>query len=249
MTDLYPSSATSATLRIDDLARATDLPVDTIRYYAREGLLPPAAKQGKNRMYGPEHIERLGRIRALQQRRFSLAAIKAILTADRPNLDGLFLDTDQSYDLDALVAASGIDRELVDQLLDVGLLATPREMGRQAFDDADLALLRNVGELLAIGMTRTIVVELGRVYVRHFGELQREVHAMLAGWNNPQWDPAELENVQRTLTANASRLIPAIDQVLNYIHQRTVQRLTLEAIDTAHETGTGIGGVRGKIQL
>ena len=30
-------------------------------------------------------------------------------------------------------------------------------------------------------------------------------------------------------------MIPATDQVLNYVHQRTIQRLTLEALQTAAE--------------
>ena len=41
-----------------------------------------------------------------------------------------------------------------------------------------------------------------------------------------------------------SRMIPAVDRVLNYVHQRTIQRLTLEAVRTAQETRTGVGGVR-----
>ena len=44
-------------------------------------------------------------------------------------------------------------------------------------------------------------------------------------------------------------LAEAQDQVLNYVHQGTVQRLTLEAIETAHSTGTGVGGVRSDIEL
>ena len=39
-------------------------------------------------------------------------------------------------------------------------------------------------------------------------------------------------------------MIAAVDQVLNYVHQRMVQRLTLEAIQTAADTGTGVGGVK-----
>ena len=39
-------------------------------------------------------------------------------------------------------------------------------------------------------------------------------------------------------------MIPAVDRVLNYVHQRTIQRLTLEAVRTAEATGTGVGGVR-----
>ena len=243
------NAANDNSLRIDDLARAADVPVDTIRYYAREGLLPPARKLGKNRLYGPEHLERLARIRALQAKRFSLAAIKAILTADRPNLDGLFLDSDQEFDLTTLTQLSGLDPAFVDQLVEVGLLADPASFGRRSFDEADLTLLRSVAELLAIGMTPKILVELGAVYVRHFAQLQAEVHAILAGWNNPEWDRAELHAMQHTLTANAGRLLPAIDRVLNYVHQRTVQRLTLEAIATAQSTGTGVGGVRTEIEL
>jgi hypothetical protein len=93
-------------------------------------------------------------------------------------------------------------------------------------------------------MTPTILAEVGAIYVRHFRTLQTEVHATLAGWTRPDWDPAEMEAVQRQLTAASDRLIPAVDRVLNYVHQRTVQRLTLEAIRTAAETNTGVGGFK-----
>ena len=39
-------------------------------------------------------------------------------------------------------------------------------------------------------------------------------------------------------------MLPAVDRVLNYVHQRTIQRLTLEAVETAEATHTGVGGVR-----
>ena len=92
-------------------------------------------------------------------------------------------------------------------------------------------------------MTEDILVELGAIYVRHFRALQTDVHAMLAG-EDRDWDPDELVAVQRRLTANSQRMIPAVDRVLNYVHQRTIQRLTLEAVRTAQATGTGVGGVR-----
>jgi len=68
------------------------------------------------------------------------------------------------------------------------------------------------------------------------------VHAMLSGQGR-DWDPDEMIAVQRQLTANSRRMIPAVDRVLNYVHQRTIQRLTLEAVATAQETHTGVGGV------
>ena len=107
-----------------------------------------------------------------------------------------------------------------------------------------MALLRAVGELQDIGMTEDILVELGAIYVRHFRALQADVHAMFAG-NDRDWDPDELVAIQRRLTANSRAHVPAVDRVLNYVHQRTIQRLTLEAVRTAAEaTGTGVGGVR-----
>ncbi len=230
--------------RIDDLAQRAALTVDTIRYYTREGLLPAAIKAGKNKLYGQSHLDRIAYIKQLQEKRFSLAAIKAIVTTDRPGLDGLFLGAEHQFSLEELIERSELTSEFVTKISAIGLLADPEGLGRQSYDDADVALLRNVAELLAVGMTQDILVELGRIYVRHFSELQREVHAMLAGWSHPEWDPAEMETMQRELTANASRMLPAVDKVLNYVHQRTVQRLTIEALRTAAATGTGVGGVK-----
>jgi DNA-binding transcriptional MerR regulator len=231
--------------RIDELAHRAGLTVDTIRYYAREHLLAPPERAGRHKLYGPDHLERLNRIRDLQAQRFSLAAIRAILDADRPGLERLFAsDPDREYSLDDLVERSGVDREVVVGLREVGLLPDPVEFGREAYDDHDLDVLRAVAELQEVGMTRAILVELGAIYVRHFRALQHDVHDMLSGKTRDDWEDGELESIQRRLTANTTRMIPATDRVLNYVHQRTIQRLTLEALRTAAETGTGVGGIR-----
>jgi DNA-binding transcriptional MerR regulator len=231
--------------RIDELARLAGVTVDTIRYYARERLLPPGAPAGRNRLYGQSHLDRLARIRALQEKHFSLAAIRELLNAGRPELDSLFAGGDAEYTHDDLVERSGLDGDFVRRLHGVGLLADARTLGHDHYDDADLALLRDVAELLSIGMTEQIVIELAKIYVRHFDELQQEVHRTLAGVGHDDWSSEELDAIQRRLTANASRMLPAVDRVLGYVHRRTVQRLTLDAIRTAHATGTGVGGVKG----
>jgi hypothetical protein len=228
--------------RIDELAHEAGVTVDTIRYYAREGLLNAPEREGRHKLYGPDHLDRLGRIRDLQTQRFSLAAIKALLDADRPGLEGLFA-SQGSYTFDELVAKSGLDADLVTRLLQIGLLADPEVLGHEVYDDSDVGLLRAVAELADIGMTEDILVELGAIYVRHFRALQADVHAMLAG-EGRDWDQDELVAVQRRLTANSQRMMPATNRVLNYVHQRTIQRLTLEAVRTAADTNTGVGGLR-----
>ena len=214
--------------RIDELAQRASLTVDTIRYYAREGLLSPPTKQGRHRLYGAEHLERLDRIRELQTQRFSLAAIRAIVEANKPGLEGLFTTGERSYSLAELIERSGVDEELVAGLREVGLLPDPAEFGGEAYDDTDLALLRAVAELRTVGMTPEILLALGRIYVDHFAELQGDVLDMLSGRANPAWNAEELASVQDQLSANAHRLMPPINQLLNYVHQRTLQRLTLE---------------------
>jgi DNA-binding transcriptional MerR regulator len=226
---------TEASWRIDELAQRAGLTVDTIRYYAREGLLRPPTKQGRNRLYGVAHLERLDRIRELQAQRFSLAAIRAIVDADRPGLEALFTSGGRGYSLPELIERSGVDDDLVSGLREIGLLPDPAEFGGETYDEADLAALRAVADLRTIGMTAEILLALGRIYVDHFAELQRDVLDMLSGKDNPAWNAEELEKVQQQLTANAQRLMPAINQLLNYVHQRTLQRLTLEAARHAED--------------
>ncbi len=228
--------------RIDDLAQRAGVTVDTIRYYAREGLLPPPTRAGRHKLYGTDHLERLARIKDLQERRFSLAAIRAVLDTDAPGIADLFGGAGAGYSLEELTERSGVDPELVASLREVGLLPDPAEFGLEAYDESDLSMLRAVRDLEEIGMTRAVLVELAGIYVRHFRALQADVHAVLAGETRP-WDEAQLRDMQRALTQQTPRLIPAIDRVLNHVHQRTVQRLTLTAIHRAQERHVGVGGV------
>jgi DNA-binding transcriptional MerR regulator len=47
-------------MRIGELAQASGTPIETIRFYEREGLLPAAPRtEGNYRIYTPEHAERL----------------------------------------------------------------------------------------------------------------------------------------------------------------------------------------------
>ncbi len=64
-----------------DLTRITGLPRETIHFYLTQGLLPKPIKTGRNTaVYGAEHLERLQRIKDLQDRHFlPLKAIKAVL--------------------------------------------------------------------------------------------------------------------------------------------------------------------------
>lgn len=221
--------------RIDDLARKAKVTVDTIRFYQRERLLPPAERSGRNKLYGPAHLVRLDRIRELQKRRFSLAAIRALLEGDRPGLvEGIFANEGrQNYTFDDLVERSGLDPALADALRRAGLLRDPQEYGRNAYDSADLDLFLAVAELQKAGLPAEVLVELGSIYAQGVEAMQRQVVELMAGNRGPSWEPEELLEFQRRTAAAAGKLLPLVGRVVEYVHRRTLQRLTLGAIERA----------------
>lgn len=219
--------------RIDDLARESGLTVDTIRFYRREGLLPPATRVGRTKVYGAEHLERLERIRELQARRFSLAAIRTLLDTDR----GAELVAEVfegagalDYSLEDLVERSGLDPAVVDAVRAEGLLREPGEYGRRDYDATDLDALRALAELRRIGMPTEIVLELVRIQVRHIEAMQTEVVEVFAGRRGPALDEKEFAEFRRRIDASAARMAPLVTRVVEYLHQRTTQRLALAAI-------------------
>ena len=68
-------------MKIGELASGTGTPVETIRYYEREGLLPAAARtEGNYRVYGQEHAQRLLFVRRCRSLDMTLQEIRALLT-------------------------------------------------------------------------------------------------------------------------------------------------------------------------
>ncbi len=72
---------------IGDLAGQTGTKVETIRYYEKAGLMPPAARTaGNHRAYTQAHIDRLAFIRHSRELGFPLESVRALLTmSDDPN--------------------------------------------------------------------------------------------------------------------------------------------------------------------
>lgn len=76
-------------MRIGELARRADCPVETVRYYEKEKLLPAPRRSGANyRDYGPSHLERLAFVRRCRALDMSLPEIRALIDAiERPGPD------------------------------------------------------------------------------------------------------------------------------------------------------------------
>ena len=73
-------------MRISELSRASGIPIPTIKFYLREGLLPSGRRTAPNQAsYGEEHIRRLRLIRVLVEvGGLTLASVRRVLeTVDR----------------------------------------------------------------------------------------------------------------------------------------------------------------------
>src|SRR5260370_7361852 len=76
--------------RIEQLARAAGVAVDTIRFYQGKGLIEAPRREGRVTWYGDAHLDRLRRIRDLQQRGFTLTVIQRFLAGElEPSDEGL----------------------------------------------------------------------------------------------------------------------------------------------------------------
>lgn len=105
-------------MRMSELSRRSGVPVATIKYYLREGLLPPGERTSRTQAsYDESHVERLALVRALvESAGLSLARTRQVLAAvDTPQsmVDLLAGVTEASCDD---VGGRGRARALVDRL-------------------------------------------------------------------------------------------------------------------------------------
>ena len=154
-------------MRISELAAQTGVPVHTLKYYLREGLLMPGEATSRTRAeYGPEHLERVRLVRALVEHGGAgITAIRSILEAlgapppSRHNFLGVAHRALPTADADAPRS------EEVVQLLD--------ELGWRVGLDAPA--VRSLGA--AIAAARDAGVPLERPTLRHYAEAMRAVAA------------------------------------------------------------------------
>lgn len=67
-------------MKIGEVAAATATPIETIRYYEREGLLPaPQRTDGNYRIYAAHHVQRLAFIRRCRALDMTLDEVRALL--------------------------------------------------------------------------------------------------------------------------------------------------------------------------
>jgi DNA-binding transcriptional MerR regulator len=148
--------------RVEQLAAACDVSVDTIRYYQSKGLLPAPKREGRVAIYDREHLARVKRIRALQQKGLTLAVIKRVVEGKLKPADAdlatavaaaqIESDEDEFLSLDEVATRSGVPSALLRAIERAGLALGRKIDGEERFTSADVALVRQGLRLLEAGL-------------------------------------------------------------------------------------------------
>jgi len=225
-------------LRVEELARRADVSVDTIRFYQKRRLLPPPRRDGRIAWYGPGHVERLARIKDLQRRGFSLVIIRRLLEgeldpADEPLAAAVAAAEGAPEELltaDELAARAGVPRELLDAVVQEGLLVPRLEGGETRFTAADVDVVAAGLRLVETGLPMPELFELARRHHAATRVTAEEAVAMFDTYVRQPLLASDLDDEARAerLVAAFRVLLPAVSALVAHHFQRVLLEVAQE---------------------
>lgn len=227
--------------RIEQLARQAGVPVDTIRFYQGRGLLDPPRREGRITWYSEQHLDRLRRVRALQQRGFTLNVIRRFLEGELAGSDEALVEAvthpsaPATLTLEELAEATGIAPPLLQSLVGAGLLVTSErgEDGEDRYPAEDVRALEAGLRIVEAGIPLGALVELGTAHARAVEQTARgavdlfDEHVrkpLLAAGG----DPAVTE---RELLRQFGELLEASGLLVRHHFQRSLLRAARDRIE------------------
>jgi DNA-binding transcriptional MerR regulator len=176
--------------RVEALARAGGVTVDTVRFYQGRGLIPSPRRQGRVAIYGEAHLERLREVRELLRQGFSLAQIQRVAgvsnggsdsaaaagegtaAGDAALLVALARESigERSLSLSELAAESGVPEAILGAARSAGLLEPVLVEGEERYSAADLEMARAGLAILEAGLPLDELLNLAVTHARNAAE-------------------------------------------------------------------------------
>lgn len=230
--------------RVEELARRARVSVDTVRFYQKRRLLPAPAKEGRVGWYGPEHLERLTRIRDLQRQGLTLALIGRIVRDELDPTDqplaaavveaGAGSDpADEQLTVEELAARTGAAAELLVALARDGLLAPTVVDGEPRYADSDVALVTAGMRLVEAGLPLRDLLDLAHYHHAVTREVAERAVAMFDDFVRTPLRDADLpdgEKADRLVDAFGA-LLPAVTSLVANHFRRTLLAVAQEHLE------------------
>jgi DNA-binding transcriptional MerR regulator len=234
------AAAAQPRLRMRDLVRESGLPRETIHFYKLQGLLPEPVKTGRNTaLYTRAHVERLQRIRELQERQFlPLKAIRAILedtdeegfTPDqedlvrqvRATLAGWTSDQQRPSVAVADLVPGRVSRRELRELADAGLVTVQAGNGGGRLTEDDAVILECWAQFKEAGLGPDHGV--APAELRLYDEAMERLVAREARMALRARGGAPAEDLSRMV----EQVVPVIGRLLGAMHRKRMRRFLAE---------------------
>ncbi len=237
--------------RVEQVAAASGVKVDTVRFYQNRGLIAPPRREGRVAIYEDSHLDRSRQIRRLRGQGFSLAHIGrlAVRAADAgPADDTRELEAPESalltalaqesigsrtLDRSQLAAETGVPESVIEGALSSGLLQ-PTLGGDDAvrFSSSDAEMLRSGLALLGAGLPLAELLELSGRHARNIEQVTEAAIDLFDDHVRKVADGQDPDAVARTFR----ELLPMVTRLVALHFQRT---LVARAIERLRAKGEG----------
>lgn len=231
---------------MEQLAAACDVSVDTVRYYQARGLLAQPTREGRVAWYGPEHVQRIRRIRELQRKGLTLAAIGRVLRGELGPADAdlaaavaqeLGDAEDEPLDLESFAERAGVPASLIQAVEREGIRIGRLVDGERRYTAGDVEVVRTALRLLEFGLPVGELLGLARDADRAMRELAtRAVDLFDDHVRKPIRDSAPDEARAAEQLVEAFReLLPAVQALVAHHFRRVL-------LETAEERFEDVAG-------
>jgi DNA-binding transcriptional MerR regulator len=225
--------------RVEEIAAAAALPVDTLRFYQSRGLVPPPQRRGRRAVYSDEHLARLRRIRALQQQGFKLEQIQRVLARPADSTKESLLAAlveegvgERTLSREELAAEAGVPEALIRGAEAAGLLQPLRLEGGERFGASDVELARAGLALLQAGFPLPALLEQA---VAHARSVQQVCDAAIELFDQHVRRSGPAAGDPAAITAIFQQLLPQVTRIVALHFQRTLVNRALERLAGSHE--------------
>lgn len=229
--------------RVEQLAASCDVSVDTVRYYQSRGLLPQPSREGRVAWYGPEHAERLLRVRALQRKGLTLAAIRRFVDGDLDVADADLAaavvaarggaEDDETLTLEVFSARSGVPASLIQAVEREGIRLGHIIDGDVRYTATDIEVVRTALRLLESGLPLNDLLTLARDADAAMRELaERAVALFDEHVRKPIRDTAaDDDRAAEQMVEAFAQLLPAVTELVSHHFRRVLLEIAGQRLD------------------
>ena len=233
--------------RVEQLAAACDVSVDTVRYYQSRGLVPQPEREGRVAWYAPEHVERIRRIRQLQRQGLTLSAIGRVVRCELGPADADLAAAvvaargddgrDEVLTLDGFAAASGVPASLIQAVEREGIRFGRVVDGEARYAVADIGVVRTALRLLEFGLPLPDLLALAREADGALrGLAERAVELFDEHVRKPIRDTSvDADRAAEQMVVAFRELLPAVTDLVSVYFRRVLLEAAEERIEEPDE--------------